>query len=414
MKNVKEINVKVEGQRWVEALDKAFTRANNKVAIDGFRKGKAPKDAFIKKYGEQALYMDAADIVINEEYIKTIEANQDLEIMSEPTLELNNVGKDGVDFTIKLILKPVVKLGKYKGLDVKKDEVKVTKEEIEAEIRLLQHRYEEIVIKDGKAALGDTVSIDFAGFKDGVAFDGGTSTDYDLKLGSNTFIPGFEEQLVGLAKGDKKDVEVKFPEDYHAEDLKGAPVVFKVEVKEVKTTQIPGLNEAFFEDLGMEGINDKESLEAQLEENIKVRKEAEAENKYIDALLEAASKNVEVDIPEEIVHSEIHRMMHQYEDNLKMQGLTLEQFYQYTNSNAEALEEQMRDEAFKRVLYRFMLEAIAKEEDFTVTDEDALAEAAKISAKYQLEQEKFLELFGGLEAVKQDIKMRNAIEVLKA
>ena len=414
MKNVKEINVKVEGQRWVEALDKAFTRANNKVAIDGFRKGKAPKDAFIKKYGEQALYMDAADIVINEEYIKTIEANQDLEIMSEPTLELNNVGKDGVDFTIKLILKPVVKLGKYKGLDVKKDEVKVTKEEIEAEIHLLQHRYEEIVIKDGKAALGDTVSIDFAGFKDGVAFDGGTSTDYDLKLGSNTFIPGFEEQLVGLAKGDKKDVEVKFPEDYHAEDLKGAPVVFKVEVKEVKTTQIPGLNEAFFEDLGMEGINDKESLEAQLEENIKVRKEAEAENKYIDALLEAASKNVEVDIPEEIVHSEIHRMMHQYEDNLKMQGLTLEQFYQYTNSNAEALEEQMRDEAFKRVLYRFMLEAIAKEEDFTVTDEDALAEAAKISAKYQLEQEKFLELFGGLEAVKQDIKMRNAIEVLKA
>lgn len=414
MKNVKEINVKVEGQRWGEALDKAFTRANNKVAIDGFRKGKAPKDAFIKKYGEQALYMDAADIVINEEYIKTIEANQDLEIMSEPTLELNNVGKDGVDFTIKLILKPVVKLGKYKGLDVKKDEVKVTKEEIEAEIHLLQHRYEEIVIKDGKAALGDTVSIDFAGFKDGVAFDGGTSTDYDLKLGSNTFIPGFEEQLVGLAKGDKKDVEVKFPEDYHAEDLKGAPVVFKVEVKEVKTTQIPGLNEAFFEDLGMEGINDKESLEAQLEENIKVRKEAEAENKYIDALLEAASKNVEVDIPEEIVHSEIHRMMHQYEDNLKMQGLTLEQFYQYTNSNAEALEEQMRDEAFKRVLYRFMLEAIAKEEDFTVTDEDALAEAAKISAKYQLEQEKFLELFGGLEAVKQDIKMRNAIEVLKA
>lgn len=413
MKNVKEIKVKIEGQAWENAIEKAYIRTSAKTKIDGFRAGKAPKDVFMKKYGKESLFMDAADICINEEYVKAIDANKDLEIISEPELDLTNVDANGVEFVIKLTLKPEVKLGKYKGLKVKKEAVKVTKEEIEAEVHALQHRYEESVLKEGKAVLGDTVVIDFDGYKDGVAFDGGKGENYALELGSNTFIPGFEEQLVGLKKGDAKDVNVTFPEEYHSADLKGKPVTFKVTIKEVKETVHPELNADFFADLGMEGINDLASLEKQLEENIKVRKEADLDNKYVDDLLEAASKNTEVEVPEPMVHGEIHRMIHQYEDNLKMQGLTLEQFYQFTNSNEEALEAQMHDEAHKRVLYRLMLEQIAKEEKLEVSDEQAEVEAETIALKYQMEKAKFLELFGGIEMVKYDMKMRKAIEILK-
>lgn len=408
-----DIKIKVEGKEWEVALDKAFERANAKVTLPGFRQGKAPKDVFLKKYGKESLYMDASDIVINEHYIKTLEANKELEIVSEPQVELGTIDANGIEFTIKLTLKPEVKLGKYKGLKIKKDEVKVTKEEIDAEIHMLQHKYEESVTKEGAADFHDTVIIDFEGFKDGVPFEGGKGENYSLQLGSQTFIPGFEEQLVGLKAGESKDINVSFPENYHSEELKGQPVVFKVTVKEVKQNVHRELNAEFFEDLGMEGINDEASLVKQLEENIKVRKEADLENKYIDDLLEAASKNVEVEIPTTMIDAELHRMIHQYEDNLKMQGLTLELFYQYTNSSEEALKEQMKEEANKRVLYRLMLEEIAKQENFEVTDEEADQEATNIAVKYNMEKAKFLELFGGIEMIKFDMKMRKAIEVLK-
>jgi trigger factor len=408
-----EFKIKVEGQEWENAIEKAFTRANAKVTLPGFRQGKAPKDVFMKKYGKESLFMDAADIVINEHYIKTLEANKELEIVSEPQIELGNVAEAGIEFTIKLTLKPEVKLGKYKGLKVKKEEPKVTDEEINAEIHMLQHRFEESVIKDGAAEMHDTVVIDFEGFKDGVAFEGGKGENYSLQLGSQTFIPGFEEQLVGLKKDDTKEVKVTFPQDYHSEELKGQEVTFKVLVKEVKENVHRELNKEFFEDLAMEGVNDEKSLKEVLTNNIKVRKEADLENKYIDDLLEAASKNVKVEIPLSMIDSEVHRMLHQYEDNLKMQGLTLEMFYQYTNSNEEALKEQMKEEANKRVLYRLMLEQIAKEENFEISDEEASNEAVNIAKKYNMETEKFLELFGGIEMVKFDLKMRKAIEVLK-
>jgi trigger factor len=374
-----EFKIEVKGKEWESAIDKALTRANAKVTLPGFRQGKAPKEVFLKKYGKESLFMDAADIVINEHYIKTLEANKHLEIVSEPQIELGKIEEAGVEFTIKLTLKPEVKLGKYKGLKVKKDKVEVTKEEIDHEIHMLQHRYEESVIKEGKAEMHDTVVIDFEGFKDGVAFEGGKGENYSLQLGSQTFIPGFEEQLVGLEKGDTKEVNVKFPDDYHSEELKGQPVLFKVTVKEIKENVHRELNAEFFEDLGMEGINDEKSLRVQLEENIKVRKESELDNKYIDDLLEEASKNVEVEIPASMINTEVDRMLHQYEDNLKMQGLTLELFYQYTNSNEEALKEQMKEEANKRVLYRLMLEQIAKEEKFEVSDEEASIEAENIA-----------------------------------
>jgi trigger factor len=410
---MKEFKIKVEGQEWEKAIEDAFNRANAKVTIDGFRPGKAPKEVFLKKYGKESLYMDAADIVMNKEYIKVLENNKDLEIISQPQVELGEINENGVEFTIKVAIKPVVTLGKYKGLKVSKKEPEVTEDEIEHEIHHLQHKYEEQIIKDGSAQMHDVVTIDFEGFKDGVAFEGGKAENHDLQLGSNSFIPGFEEQLVGMNKGDAKDINVTFPENYHAEDLKGKEVTFKVLVKEVKESVHPELNEQFFEDLGMEGVSDEASLKAMIKENIKVGKERELENKYIDDLLEAAAKNVTVEIPSVMIDNEIHNMIHQYEDNLKMQGLTLELFYQYANMTEETLKEQMKEEANKRVLYRLMLEQIAKEENFEITDEEADKEATSIAAKYQMEKDKFLEMFGGLDMVKFDMKMRKAIEILK-
>ena len=413
MKNIKEINIKVEGKEWEEALDKAFVKANAKAKIDGFRPGKAPKEVFLKKYGKEALYMDAADIVLDGAYRKVFEDNKDLEIVAQPEIGLKSIDEKGVEFTFKLTLKPEVKLGKYKGLNVKKDSVKVTKEEVEHEIEHLRSHYAENVVKEGKVENGDIAIIDFEGFKDGKAFDGGKGENYSLTIGSNTFIPGFEDQIIGMAKGEEKDINVTFPEDYHSEELKGQPVVFKVKVNEIKEVKIPELDKDFFEDLGMEGIDSKESLEAQVKENIKARRDADAENKYIDELLEAAAKNVEVDIPDVMISEEQDRILRQYEENLKMQGLTLEQFYQFTNSDEAALREQMKGEATKRVTYRLMLEAIAKAEKIEITDEKANEEAETLAKRYQMPVDEFLKAFGGIEMIKYDLEMRGAIDALK-
>ena len=234
-----------------------------------------------------------------------------------------------------------------------------------------------------------------------------------LTIGSNSFIPGFEEQIIGMEKGEEKELNLTFPEDYHAEELKGAPVVFKVKVNEIKEVKVPELDKDFFEDLGMEGIDSKEALEKQVEENIKTRKESELENKYLDELLEAAAKNTEVDIPDVMIEEEIDRMLKQYEENLNMQGITLEQFYKFTNSDEKALRDQMKEEAGKRVKFRLMLEEIAKAEKFDMSDKDAEKEAEELASKYQMTKDEFLKQFGGLEMVKYDYKMRQAMETLK-
>ena len=277
----------------------------------------------------------------------------------------------------------------------------------------MRERYAEDVLKEGAIAEGDIAVIDFEGFVGGKAFEGGKAENYSLKIGSGTFIPGFEEQLIGLKSGDKKDVKVTFPEDYHSEDLKGKDATFKVTVHEVKEVKIPELDKDFFDDLGMEGINTKEELEAQISENIIARKEMEAENKYLDDLLEAAAKGVKVEIPEAMISEELDRMVSQYADHLKMQGITIEQFYQFTNSDEKALKDQMRPEAIKRITYRLMLEEIAKEEKIEIDDKAAKEEAKKLAEKYQMKEDEFLSAFGGLDIVKYDMRMRQAMEILK-
>ena len=412
-KNIHEITTKIEGAEWEKAIDKAFKEANKKAKIDGFRPGKAPKDVFIKKYGEENLMLDAADTLLQDAYTKMLEENKDLEIVAQPEVHLKSISKEAVEFTFVLTTKPEVKLGKYKKLGVKKEAVKVSKEEIDHAVEETLNRYAESVIKDGKVENGDTVVIDFEGFKDGVAFDGGKGENYSLTIGSNTFIPGFEEQLIGMAKDEEREIEVKFPEEYHSEDLKGQPATFKVKVHEIKTTVIPELNKDFFEDLGMEGIDSEESLRKQLEENIKAHKEHHAEDHFIDSLLDAAIKNMEVDIPEAMTNEEVSRMLKQYEENLRMQGITLEQFYQFTNSDEAALRDQMSEEANKRVSSRLLLEAIMTEEKIEIEAKEVEKEAEELAKKYNMKKDEFLNLFGGLEMVEYDMKMRKAIEVLK-
>lgn len=412
-KNIKEINVTIEGEDWQKAIDKAYDKVSKKVKIDGFRLGKAPKDIFLKKYGKENLLVEAADSCMQDAYMNILKDNEGIEIVAQPKVEIKGVSEEKLELMFTLILKPEVKLGKYTGLGVKKETAKVTKKEIEESIDHMRSHYAENVTKEGKVANGDIAIIDFEGFKDGVAFAGGKAENYSLTIGSNSFIPGFEEQIIGMSKGEEKDLNLTFPEDYHAEELKGAPVVFKVKVNEIKEVKIPELDKDFFDDLGMEGIDSKEALEKQVEENIKTRKENELENKYLDDLLEAAAKNTEIDIPDVMIEEEIDRMLKQYEENLNMQGITLAQFYKFTNSDEKALRDQMKEEAGKRVKFRLMLEEIAKVEKFDLSDKDAEKEAEELASKYQMTKDEFLKQFGGLEMVKYDYKMRQAMETLK-
>ncbi len=414
MKNVHDIEIELKGKDWDSILDAAFKKKVKDMRIDGFRKGKCPKSVFLQKFGVESLYMDAIDVAAGDAYTKALREEK-LVPVCEPKMDVSEIDKDHVKFKFTIITKPEVKLGKYKGLGVKKETVKVTKKEVDERIEQIRHRYAENVTKEeGNVENGDIAVIDFEGFKDGVAFPGGKGENYSLAIGSGSFIPGFEEQLIGMKKGEEKEIEVTFPKDYHAEELKGAKATFKVKVNEIKEVVYPEINEDLFADMGATDIKTEEEFRKQLEETIKVAKEQEAENKYIDDLLAAAAKETKIDVPEAMIHEEAHRMVHQYEENLRMQGLTLEQFYQYTNSNEEALIDQMHDEAKNRVVYRLILEAIVKAEKIKVTDKQAEKEAEEIATKYQMKKEDFLKTMGGLEMIKYDLEMKAAMDVLKS
>ena len=411
-KNVHELVIKIDGDAWKEALDTAFNEKKKGAKVDGFRKGKVPKNIYIKKYGIESLFIPAADLVLQDAYTKAMEESKLLPVV-QPDVNLKDINEDCVEFTFKIVTKPEVNVKKYKGLKITPEKVEVTKEEIEHELSHVLERYTELVTKDGKVENGDIAVIDFEGFKDGVAFEGGKGENYSLEIGSNTFIPGFEEQVIGMKAGDERDINVTFPEDYQAQDLAGAPVVFKVKVNEVKTKEARELDADFFEDLGMEGIDSKEKLEKEIESSIKAQKEMDAENKYVDKILEEVSKNVEVDIPEEMVNEEVDRLMHRFEEQMKMQGISLDIYYQFTKSTEADLRNQLEKEAYSNVLYRLMLEEIMNLEKIEVTMEDAEKEAEELAKKYQMEKEEFLKNFGGVDMVQYDLQMRKTIEALK-
>lgn len=412
MNNIHEIEIKLEKNEWTKALDTAFLSEQKNAKVDGFRKGKVPRNVYEKHYGKQALYYVAINNELGMLYEKVLKDNK-LEPIMDPKIDIVEVNDEKLVVKFTVTTKPEVKIKKYKGLNVKKDEVKVTKKEVDEEINNLRNRYADLVVKDGSIEEKDIAVIDFEGFVDGVAFEGGKGENYSLTIGSNTFIPGFEDQLIGHKANDEVDVNVTFPEEYHSEELKGKKALFKVKIHEVKTKELPKLDEDFFLDLEMENVKDEESLRKVCEEQIKARKEYEAENKYIDDLLAEVEKNTTVEIPNELTEEEIDRMVHEYAHNLEHQGITLEMFYQFTNSDEQALREQMRNDASKRVKYRFMLEEIAELEKVTVSDKEVSEEAEKMAKQYNVTKEEFLKHFGGDEALRYDLMMQKVIDIIK-
>ena len=413
-KSLKEVVIKIEGKDWEDALDKAFKKVSKDKTIAGFRKGKAPKNIYLKHYGIESLFYEASNICIDKAYNKMIEENKDLQIVSQPILDIKSVDEKYIEYVFTLTLKPEVKLGKYKGLSTKKDKVKVTKEEVEHEIKHMRENYKEIVIKDGKIENGDIAVIDFEGFKDGVAFDGGKGENYSLTIGSNTFIPEFEDQLIGHATGDEVDVNVTFPSDYHVDELKDAPVVFKVKIHEVKQTVLPELDKDFFEDLGMEGIDSKESLEKQVKENIKTRKEKEAEDKYIDELLKEIADNTEVDVPDTMINDETTHMVDHFKEHIMMQGITIEQFYSLTNSSEDKLKEEYHDEALRRVKNRLIIEKIIEEEKIEVSDKEVDNKLEELAKKYKMTKEEVKKEYDdNLDYISFDLKVRKVFDIIK-
>lgn len=410
--NVHEVIVKIVGVEWTEALDKAFKSKQKDAKVDGFRKGKVPRNIYEKHYGKESLFFPAAEEVLQSAYAKAMEESNLIPVV-QPSVDIKDISDKGVEFTFKIITKPEVKIKNYKGLGIKPEEIKVTKDEIDHEIGHLLEEYTELVTKEGEVKNGDVAVIDFEGFKDGKPFDGGKGENYSLEIGSNTFIPGFEEQIIGMKTGEEKDLTVSFPEDYGVEDLKGQPVIFKVKVNEIKEKVTRELDKEFFEDLAMEGVDSKETLEKEVEKNIKAQKEADNENKYIDHLLEEVAKNVEVDIPQEMVDEETTRLLGRFEQQMAMQGISLDIYYQFTKSSEEDLRKQMDKEAYQNVLYRLMLEEIMNLEKIEVSQEEASKEAEELAKKYKMDKEDFLKQFGGLEMIQYDLEMHKVIDLLK-
>lgn len=411
-KNIHEVKIEINGDEWSKKIDDAFKKVIKTVKIDGFRPGKAPRNIYEQKYGKASLVMEAVDNSMQEAYSKALEEFKGEPIL-QPTVAIEKADEEGVVYVFTFTTKPEVKIKKYTGLNVKKDVVKVTKKDVDAEIEKMRKEYADLQVKEGKAEEGDTVIIDFEGFDKDKAFEGGKAENYALELGSHSFIPGFEEALIGVKAGDKKDVNVSFPEDYHAEELKGKPVVFKVTVHEVKTKVFPELNEEFFLDLGLEDVKTKEDLEKTIKETMTEQKEYESENKYVDELFEALLKQTEVEVPHELIHEELDRMVEQYEERLKMQGITLEQFYKYTNSSEEALKSQMHEEAEKRIKLRFAIDEIIEKEKIDATDEEVEKDALEKSKKHGMDKDEYIKAFGGSEMLKYDIKVQKVLEILK-
>ncbi len=412
-KNIHEVVISFNKEELDNAIDKAFDKKKDKIELDGFRKGKVPKDVYFKRNGKESLYMDAVNELLPEAYDRVFNEN-DLKPIIEPRVDLKSLSDQGVEFLFTITTMPEIEIKKYKGLKVKKEEVKVSKEEIEHEIGHILERYTELSIKEeGTVETGDVAVIDFEGFKDGVAFEGGKGENYSLTIGSNTFIPGFEEQLVGMKKDEEKDINVTFPEDYHAEDLKGQPVVFKVKVNEIKEKVTRELDEDFFEDLGIEGVNSRETLEKEVEENIKANKEMDSENAYIDELLKEIAKNTTVDIPEELIEEEINSLVKRFEGQIRMQGISLEVFYEMTKSTEADLRDQMKEEAKNHVLYRFIIEEIKNKENIVVTKEEADKEAEDMAEKYNMSKEEFLKAYGDLDILMYEMEVRKTIDFLK-
>ncbi|ENE8217270.1 trigger factor [Listeria monocytogenes] len=410
--NVGKLTFEIEQEKVKEGLDRAFVKVRKTLNVPGFRKGKVPRQIFNQRFGEEALFQDALDILLPEVYSAAIdEAGIDPVDTPQVNIESMEKGETWV-LTAEVTVKPEVKLGDYKGLEVEKRETELTTEELEAELKQLQERQAELVVKeDAPAENGDTVILDFEGFKDGVAFEGGQAENHSLELGSGQFIPGFEEKLVGLKAGDEADIELTFPEEYHAEDLAGQPVVFKVKLHEIKTKEVPALDDELAKDIDEE-VETLDELKEKISKRLQEAKEESAAQAKQEEVIAKAVENAEVDIPHAMVHHEADHLMNHFAQDLQAQGLTPELYYQFTGQTEEAMHAQMEKDAEKRVKMNLVLEAIAEAENIEPTEEAIDEEISTLAEKYGMEKDAVRAALGDMSELKSDLKIRKAIDVL--
>lgn len=395
------------------ALDKAFQKVVKQVQVPGFRKGRVPRKIFEQRFGVESLYQDAIDIVLPEAYMNAVEETG-IEPVAQPDVDLEQIeqGKELI-FKATVTVKPEVELGDYKGLEVEAEDTTVTDEDVEKEIDALRNRQAELVVKEeGTAADGNTVVIDFEGFVDGEAFEGGKAENHSLEIGSGSFIPGFEEQLVGKESGSESDITVTFPEEYHAAELAGKEAVFKVKIHEIKAKELPELDDEFAKDVDEE-VESLDALREKTKNRLQEEKTNAAENNKREQLINLATDNAKVDVPDAMVDTELDRMVREFEQRLQMQGMTLEMYAQFSGQDEAALREQMKEDAGKRVKTNLTLEAIAQAENVEVTDEDVNTELEKMAEMYQTDKEQLTQMLGGnTDAIKDDLKFQKAIDVL--
>ncbi|TDQ37936.1 trigger factor [Aureibacillus halotolerans] len=408
------LTVEVEAETFNQALDGAFKKVVKNVQVPGFRKGRIPRSMFEKRFGVESLYQDAVDIVLPEAYANAVE-EAGIFPVDRPEIDIEKIEQgEPLVFTATVTVKPEVELGEYKGLEVKEESTEVTDEDVEAEVTQLQERQAELVVKEeGSVENGDTVTMDFEGFVNEEAFDGGKAENYSLEIGSGSFIPGFEEKLIGATAGQELDVEVTFPEEYHAEELAGKPAVFKVKVHEIKTKELPEVNDEFAKDVDEE-VESLAELKEKTKNRLQETKERDAENAKRDSLVEQATDNSTITIPDAMIESELERMLKEFEQRLQMQGMTLEMYFQFSGQDQDALKEQMKEDAEKRVKTNLTLEAIAAEEKLDVTEEEIQSELDKMAEMYQTSTDNLKAMLGGTtETLENDIKVRKAIDFLE-
>jgi trigger factor len=413
-KNQGVLTVEVEADQVDAALDKAFKKVVHKVNVPGFRKGKVPRQIFEAKFGAESLYQDAIDILLPEAYMEALKETK-VEPIDRPEIDVDEFAKgEAFKFTAKVLVKPEVKLGEYKGIEIPEKDISVSSEEIEEELKSMQQRHAELVVlEEGTAENGDTAVIDFEGFVDEVAFDGGKAENHSLELGSGNFIPGFEDQVIGMSKGEEKDVNVTFPEEYQSEDLAGKAAVFKVKLHEIKRKNLPELDDEFAKD-----VSEFETLEEykqDIEKGLKAKKEQENERNRENTVVEKAAEAAEVEVPAPMVETEIEQMLQDFSNRLRQQGMNMESYYQFSGQDEAALKEQMRGDAEKRVLQNLVLEAIAKEENVTVTEEEINEELEKMGEMYQKSAEELrtiLSANGNMDGLEKDLTTRKTVKLL--
>ena len=410
--NTGTLTVEVPAEEVNAGLDKAFKKVVKEINVPGFRKGKMPRQMFEKRFGVESLYQDALDFILPDAYANAVE-EAGINPVDRPEIDIETIEKgQPLVFTAKVTVKPEVELGEYKGLEVSKPDTEVTDEEIEEKLKENQERFAELAVKEDEAiAEGDTAVIDFEGFVDGEAFEGGAGNDYSLEIGSNSFIPGFEEQLVGVKAGEEKDVEVTFPEEYHAAELAGKAATFKVKVNEVKAKELPELNDDFAKEIDEE-VSSLDELRTKMKEAAAAEKASNADAALRDELVQKAAENATVDIPQAMIDSEMDRMMQDFEQRLTQQGMNLELYFQFSGQDEAALREQMKGDAETRVRVSLTLEAIAKAENMEVTSEDIDKELEKMSGQFNMDVEQIKAALGGTEMLENDIRMQNTVEFL--